>query len=147
MFAMRASASRVDDAVMTSTYMSQDQILDIGHRWADAELHAEVASLDSLLDDDFTCVGPLGFVLNKEQYLAGRRSGDLKQESFSWQDVRVRVYGDAAVAVGLQTQKSTYQGHDASGQFRVTQVFTRKADRWVLTSLHLSPIAQPPVRV
>jgi hypothetical protein len=44
---------------MTNTYMSQDQILDLGRRWADAELRAEVAALDSLLDDDFTCVGPL----------------------------------------------------------------------------------------
>jgi hypothetical protein len=71
----------------------------------------------------------VGFVLNKDQYLAGRRSGDLKQEAFAWHDVHVRVYGDAAIAVGSQIQKTMYQGHDASGQFRVTQVFTRKGDR------------------
>src|SRR5262249_7665304 len=139
-----ASGCRPEHADMTNTYMSQDQILDLGRRWADAELRADVATLDSLLDEDFTCVGPLGFVLNKDQYLAGRRSGDLKQESFTWQDVHVRVYGDAAIAIGSQVQKATYQGHDASGQFRVTQVFTRKGDSWVLASLHLSPISQPP---
>jgi ketosteroid isomerase-like protein len=129
---------------MTDTYMSQDQILDLGRRWADAELRADVAALDSILDPDFACVGPLGFVLNKDQYLAGRRSGDLRQEAFSWQDVRVRVYGDAAIAIGAQVQKATFQGHDASGQFRATHVFTRKPDGWVLASLHLSPISQPP---
>ena len=141
---MPANVGRPDDGGMSNAYMSQDQIVDLGQRWADAELRADVETLDSLLDADFVCVGPLGFVLNKEQYLAGRRSGDLKQEDFNWQDVRVRVYGDAAIALGSQVQKTTYQGHDASGQFRATQVYVRKGTGWVLASLHLSPISQPP---
>jgi ketosteroid isomerase-like protein len=127
-----------------TTYMSQDQIVDLGQRWAEAELGGDAEILESLLDADFVCVGPLGFILNKEQYVAGRRSGDLKQEAFSWQDVRVRVYGDAAIAVGSQVQKATFQGHDASGQFRATQVYVRKGHSWALASLHLSPISQPP---
>ncbi len=128
----------------TTTYTSPDQILDLGQRWANAELRADTRTLDELLDADFACVGPLGFILNKEQYLASRRSGDLKHEAFAWQDVHVRVYGDAAVAIGSQTQKTNYQRHDASGQFRATQVFARKADGWVMVSLHLSPIGQRP---
>ena len=51
---------------------------------------------------------------------------------------------NATVAVGSQIQKTTYQGHDASGQFRGTQVFVRKGDGWAMVSLHLSPIGQPP---
>jgi len=46
--------------------------------------------------------------------------------------------------VGSQTQRSTYQGHDASGRFRVTQVAFRQGDRWTIVGLHYSPIAQPP---
>jgi ketosteroid isomerase-like protein len=129
---------------MSHTSMPQDQIAELGRRWAKAELESDAELLDSLLDADFVCVGPLGFVLNKEQYLAGRRSGDLKHEAFEWNDVHVRAYGDTALAVGAQVQKTTFQGHDASGQFRVTQVFIRKGDGWQMVSLHLSPIAQPP---
>jgi ketosteroid isomerase-like protein len=129
---------------MSHVYMPQDQVLDLGRKWAEAELRSDAETLASLFDADFVCVGPLGFVLNKDQYLAGRRSGDLKQEAFAWEDVRVRVYGDAAVAVGSQVQKTTYQGHDASGQFRGTQVFVRRGDGWAMVSLHLSPIGQPP---
>jgi ketosteroid isomerase-like protein len=129
---------------MSHAYQSQDQILDLGRRWAAAELHGDAQALEALLDADFVCVGPLGFVLDKQQYLAGRRSGDLKQTEFAWQDVRVRVYGDAAVAVGSQVQQTTLQGNDASGQFRATQVLVRKGDGWVMASLHLSPIARPP---
>src|SRR5579859_175295 len=120
---------------MSQMYMSRDQILELGRQWAEAELRSEVQALDALLNPDFICVGPLGFVLNKDQYLVGRRSGDLKHEAFAWQDVQVRVYGDAAVAVGSQVQKTTYQGHDASGQFRATQVFARKPEGWLMASL------------
>lgn len=124
--------------------MTHDQILELGQRWADAERRSDADALDTLLADDFVLVGPLGFVRDKAQYLGSRRSGDLKHESLTWDDVRVRVYGETAVAVGSQTQKSTYQGRDASGRFRVTQIAARLGGRWAVVGLHYSPIAQPP---
>ena len=46
---------------MTQPYVSsQDQILDLGRKWADAELDADTTALDELLDVDFVCVGLLG---------------------------------------------------------------------------------------
>jgi len=121
-----------------------DQVLDLGQRWAAAERAGNADALDPLLADDFLLVGPLGFMLDKAQYLASRRSGDLRHTSLMWEDVRVRAYGDTAVAVGAQSQQSTFQGRDASGRFRVTQVVVRRNDHWSIVGLHYSPIAQPP---
>ena len=121
-----------------------DQVLELGQRWAAAERAADADALEPLLANDFLLVGPLGFMLDKTQYLGSRRSGDLRHESLAWADVRVRVYGDAAVAVGTQTQQTTYQGRDASGRFRVTQIAVRQGDLWTVVGLHYSPIAQPP---
>jgi len=122
----------------------QAQVLDLGERWADAESRGDADALEELLADDFLLVGPLGFMLDKQQYLGSRRSGDLKHESFAWDDVRIRMYGDTAIAIGSQTQRSTYQGRDASGRFRVTLIAARLDERWKLVGLHLGPIAQPP---
>jgi len=97
-----------------------------------------------LLAPDFLLVGPLGFMLDKTQYLSSRRSADLRHESLVWEDVGVRAYDNATVAVGSLTQRSTFQGRDASGRFRVTQIAIRRGDRWILAGLHYSPIAQPP---
>jgi ketosteroid isomerase-like protein len=130
---------------MTNRYAAvTDQILELGRHWANAERAGDADALEPLLADDFLLVGPLGFMLDKTQYLGSRRSGDLTHESLAWDDVRVRAYGDAAVAVGAQTQRTTYQGRDASGRFRVTQLAIRRGDRWILVGLHYSPIAQPP---
>jgi len=123
---------------------AEQQVRELGERWAEAERRGDAQALGVLLTDDFVLVGPLGFVLDKQQYLGSRLSGDLRHESFAWEDVRVRLYGQAAVAVGTQAQRSTCQGRDASGRFRVTQVAVEQGGRWLLAGVHLSPIAQPP---
>jgi ketosteroid isomerase-like protein len=121
-----------------------EQVLELGRHWANAERAGDADALEQLLADDFLLVGPRGFMLDKTQYLGSRRSGDLRHESLIWEDVSVRAYGDAAVAVGTQTQRSMYQGRDASGRFRVTLVAVHYGDRWTVVGLHYSPIAQPP---
>src|SRR5437879_12809051 len=99
-------------------HMSIDQL---APRWIDAERRGDAAALEPLLANDFVLVGPLGFVLDKQQYLGSRRSGDLQHSSLTWDDIRVRDYGQLAIAVGTQPQPSTHQGRDASGPFRVSQ--------------------------
>jgi ketosteroid isomerase-like protein len=122
----------------------EEQVRELGERWAEAERRGDAQALGILLADDFVLVGPLGFTLDRQQYLGSRLSGDLRHESFAWENVRIRLYGQAAVAVGTQTQRSTYQDRDASGRFRVTQVAVEQGGRWLLAVVHLSPIAQPP---
>jgi mannose-6-phosphate isomerase-like protein (cupin superfamily) len=123
---------------------AEAEVRRLGQRWADAELRGDADDLEPLLADDFVLVGPLGFVLDRQQYLGSRRSGDLRHTSFVWEDVHVHVHDRAAVAVGTQTQQTTYQGRDASGRFRVTQFGVERGGRWLLAAMQLSPIAHPP---
>lgn len=114
--------------------------------WADAELRGDHHLLAGLLADDFAGVGPLGFVLTKQQWLDRYRSGGLVNEAFAWGEASYRVYGDAAIAVGKQTQTASVHGRDASGEFRVTHVFVRSGSAWRLASAHLSLVAAPAAR-
>ena len=120
---------------------TEEEIEELGQTWAAAELRGDADALGGMLADDFVGIGPLGFMLTKEQWLARFQSGALRYDAFAWDEVRVRVYGDAAIATGRQSQAGTYQGHDVRGQFRATQVFVRQDGRWRLAGLHLSPIA------
>jgi ketosteroid isomerase-like protein len=125
--------------------MTHEQILALGRRWADAERRGDVAALDALLADDFVAVGPRGFVLHRQQWLDRYRPGNLTNEAFSWQDIAVRDYGEVAIAVGVQAQQASFQGHDASGRYRLTQIVVRQAQRWLIAGLHLSgPIPDAP---
>ncbi|TMC94638.1 MAG: nuclear transport factor 2 family protein [Chloroflexi bacterium] len=114
------------------------------HVRATAELHGDTAFLERTLTDDFVGIGPLGFMLTKQEWLARHQSGDLKYASFSLDEVKVRVYNDAAILIGRQVQNGTYRGNSIQGQFRITLVFVQQQGQWRLAGLHLSPIGQPP---
>jgi hypothetical protein len=123
-----------------------DELNTFGQTWAEAELRGDAAMLDNLLADDFSGVGPLGFLLNKEQWLARFATGDLTYETFIWDQTSPRLYGDTAVVVGRQTQSGSHQGHSIQAQFRVTQTLVKQDGTWRLAAIQLSPITPPPGR-
>lgn len=116
--------------------------------WATAELHGDAASLGEVLADDFVGVGPRGFMLTKEQWLSRHEAGNLRYESFGLDEIQVRPYGDAAVAVCRQTAEGVYEDengrYDINEQFRATLVFVKLRENWLLAGLQLSPILGRP---
>jgi ketosteroid isomerase-like protein len=120
-----------------------DQILDLGQRWAAAERDADAATLARIVTDDFRLVGPFGFVLDKQQWLDRYITGDFSTTSISWHDVDVRLYGDAAVTIGTQTQEAAYKGAPSNGDFRVSHVFVREGGEWSIAGMQLSLTAPP----
>jgi ketosteroid isomerase-like protein len=120
----------------------------LGEDWAAAELRGDTVTLGRILADDFVAVGPRGFMLSKEQWLSRHDSGNLTYKAFEWDEVMVRVHGDAAVIIGRETASAVYEvgevRHEIQDQFRATLVFVEEQGRWLLLGLHLSPIAGPP---
>ncbi|MFL5657119.1 MAG: nuclear transport factor 2 family protein [Ktedonobacteraceae bacterium] len=123
---------------------AEQEVLHLTDAWAAAELSGDAAFLESVLVDDFIGIGPLGFMLTKQEWLARHQSGDLKYEAFNMDEIKVRVYNDAAVLTGRQVQKGAYRGNSIQAQFRTTLVFVQQQGQWKLASLHLSTIGQPP---
>ena len=123
---------------------TETEIRELGRRWAEAEQRADVEALDALATEDFTLVGPLGFVLNRQQWLDRYRSGALVTQELAWEDVEVRDHGDSAIAIGVHRQRAEHQGNPADGQFRATHILVRRNGRWLLAGMQLSPIGGPP---
>ena len=123
---------------------TDEEIRELGRRWAAAEERGDTGVLDELTVDGFRLVGPLGFVLDKRQWLERYRSGDLLTEKLAWADAEVRDLGQTAIAIGVHDQVASHQGHPANGRFRATHVLVRDGDRWRLAGMHLSPIGGPP---
>jgi ketosteroid isomerase-like protein len=121
------------------------EILALGRRWAEAEQRADSAVLGELAVDEFRLIGPLGFILDKTQWLERYQTGALVTKSLSWDEVEVRDFGDTAIAIGRHTQQADYRGRSADGRFRVTHVFVRSADSaWRIANIQLSQLAGPP---
>jgi ketosteroid isomerase-like protein len=113
--------------------------------WTAAERRNDAAALAGLLENGYLGVGPRGFVLTKEDWLQRYKSGDLHNDTFNFDEAKVRFYGDTAIVIGRQTQKTKYQGQEVpGGEFRTTLVLVKSQNRWQLASLQLSPILGRP---
>jgi ketosteroid isomerase-like protein len=124
---------------------AQDGVLDLVRRWAAAEEQNDAGALDGLLAGDFAGVGPFGFVLTRDQWLA-RFTNGLVNRSFTVTDLQVRDYGSAAVGIGMLAQETSWQGNDNSGRFRVTLVAAQAGEGWQLAHVHIGPLQAPPGR-
>jgi ketosteroid isomerase-like protein len=121
-----------------------DALRELETTWVQAEMRADTGTLEAISTPDFTLVGPLGFVLNKQQWLERYRSGDLLTHSLSFEDPATRLYGDAAVTIARHVQRASYKGQPADGEFRTTHVAVHGEGGWLLAGIQLSPIGGPP---
>lgn len=119
------------------------EISELGKRWVAAELAGDTAAMDFLAHRDFLLVGPLGFILDKAQWLERYSSGALVTSALDWRDTTVRVFGDCAIVIGVHDQEAAYRGQPNNGQFRATHILTRGDGGWQFVGMHLSPIAAP----
>jgi ketosteroid isomerase-like protein len=122
---------------------AQNGVLDLVQRWGAAEERNDAGALDKLLADGFAGVGPFGFILTRDQWLA-RFANGLVNRSFAVTDLQVRDFGTAAVGIGVLAQETSWQGTDNSGRFRVTLVAVQEGEGWRLAHVHIGPLQVPP---
>jgi hypothetical protein len=121
-----------------------EELADLDRTLIRAELDGDTATLEALATDDFTLVGPVGFVLDKHQWLDRYRGGGLQTTALAFEDAVTHVYGDAAIRVGRHVQRAEFQGRPVDGEFRATHIAVRQGGSWRLAGVHLSPIGGPP---
>jgi len=105
-----------------------------------AQIHADAAALGRIYADDFIGVGPSGTVRTKPQVIADFTSGNLRFQSITTDDVRVRVYGNAAVETGRSTMNGQDKGKEVPHDTRFTRVWVKLQGRWRLVANHYSSI-------
>jgi ketosteroid isomerase-like protein len=107
-----------------------------------AQVHADAAELDRIYADDFIGIGPSGTVRTKKEVLADFGSGSLKFQSIVTDEVRIRVYGNAAVETGLSTMKGQDADKVVPEENRFTRVWIKQGGRWRLVANHYSNLVK-----
>ena len=108
-----------------------------------AQVNADAVALDRIYADDFIGIGPSGTLRTKKDVLSDFTSGSLKFQSITTDDVRIRVYGNAAVETGLSTMKGQDAGKVVPEENRFTRVWIKQGGRWRLVSNHYSNLVKP----
>lgn len=114
-------------------------VIDFLNAWTKAELAADQAKIADLLTDDFTCIGPLGFTLSKQDWI--NRHGSLRYEHLDLKDISTKQYGDTVVAIATQTQRATFNGGPIPTTTRASIVVVNTAGEWKIANIHFSFVA------
>ena len=118
---------------------SVEQVIrQLDHERIQAQIHADRVALDRIYADDFIGIGPSGRVRTKPQVLADFTSHDLKFQSITTDDVRIRVYGNTVVETGRSTMVGQDKGKVVPRDNRFTRVWVRRQGRWRIVANHYS---------
>jgi ketosteroid isomerase-like protein len=118
---------------------AERQILALNREWADAMVRGDTPALERLFDDDMIVTSGTGNTRGKAGELEDTKTTpDLKTYFFNTEDVRVRVYGDAAVVTGHAKWRINYKGRDADNERRYMSVYARRGGRWRMVALQMT---------
>jgi ketosteroid isomerase-like protein len=98
--------------------------------WSEAGLKKDFKTLDRIMADDWVSVDSLGQATTKAQTLAAMRSNQASQQSIALGEMKVRVFGTAAIVTGTDVEKGSYKGQDSSGKYSWMDVFVKRSGRW-----------------
>ncbi|MDQ6904432.1 MAG: nuclear transport factor 2 family protein [Bacteroidota bacterium] len=91
---------------------------------------SNTAELNRIYASDFTFVNVDGVLTTKAQRIAALKTGKIKYKSLSLQNVKIRIYGDAAVANFSGEAKFASGNENLDGQFMTTSTFVKTNGRW-----------------
>ncbi len=123
---------------------SVEQVIrQLDHERIQAQIDANAVALNRIYADDFIGIGPSGTVRTKPQVILDFTSGELKFQSITTDDVRVRVYGNTAVETGRSTMIGQDKGKAVPRDNRFTRVWIKHGGRWRLVANHYSLLITP----
>ena len=127
-FAIRALAQEKSDA---------ESVRALESKWVDAYKNRQIATLSSLLAEDFVITvedgstyGKVGFV----SYNAGALQVDLAEMS----DLNIRMHGNIAIVTGAYHERGESHGKPYDYRDRLTDVWMKNSTGWQLIASHYS---------
>lgn len=125
-----------------SSNKAVQQITELNGRWAEAINKGDAAVLDKLLADDIVVTAGNGMIRDKAGEIkdaAGAPDPDFKWiRPFTTEDVRVRVYDDAAVVTGLAKWAFSYKGNEFNNVRRYTHLYVKMKNDWKIVAQQTS---------
>jgi ketosteroid isomerase-like protein len=116
----------------------ETKLLVMEHLWNEAQVNRDARALDGLIGTNFVNTEYDGEVSDKSKFLADIKDPLFNLSALTIQDLKVSMYADSAVVVGIYRTRGSYQGkpYEHIGRFTDTWVFTE--GRWQCVASHTS---------
>ena len=108
-----------------------DAVREAALGWTQGAVKQDAAALQRFMADDLQYAHSGGQLQNKEQYITAVTRGPARYESFTFSDLKVRLYGRTAVLTAYVDVKMT--GRD-SFRVRTLQVYVENNGQWQMAA-------------
>jgi ketosteroid isomerase-like protein len=110
---------------------TEKQVATLAKQYREAMVKGDTQSMDSMQADDWIGINPSGDVADKAQNSKNFKDGTIDFASIDDpSEVKVRVYGDAAVVTSRYHVKVKYKGEKLDHHVRVTEVYAKQGGKW-----------------
>ena len=127
-----SASSAADDT--GSAQEAEKQVLQIEHDWAKALADRDVAWFEKTLVDDWVMILPDGQICDKQKFIEPLRTRTSSIFSCKLLELRVRLYGQTAVAIGRGSLTWKSDGKEFGHEELWTDVYVNKDGRWQCVS-------------
>ncbi len=120
------------------------QVEALEEQWRQAQLSGDVATMDSLLSDDYIGISMTGQVNTKMQQLDRMRSHKLALSKLDLGEMQVKLVGAIAIVTSRAEVEGTNEGIPVKGTYRYTRVYQRlPSGNWKITSFEATRVPGP----
>jgi len=110
---------------------AEKYIVSSEQQWAEASLKRDTRTVERIVADDFVGVDPNGSYFRKADELASVSKNEGDYVAAKGNEVKVRFYGDAAVAQGSE---SWQKRNGERGRYVWTDTWIRRGGRWQIVA-------------
>jgi hypothetical protein len=103
----------------------------------------DTAEMGRHLSDTLEYTNQFGMLFSKAQWLENVRTGTLTIRYLKHDVVRIDVYGDSAVLIGISHATFVLNGKTSNTPRRFTRFFAKQNGEWLLVGQHFSAIEKP----
>jgi ketosteroid isomerase-like protein len=121
----------------------EDEIKNLEKERAAAVVKADTDTLEKFTADDYILINFNGQMMDKQQTMEAIKTGQIKIASNELSDLKVRVYGNAAIVTGNSTVKGTVSGTEVNGPVMFTRVYVKKNGHWQAVAFQQTRVNQP----
>ncbi len=114
------------------------KLLTFENKWNAAYKHGDIATMDSLLSEDFIITVEDGSTFSKSGYIAENGRPTLHVEISEMSGLKVRMHGNTAVVTGAYHEKGISNGKPYENHDRFTDVWMNINDKWQVIASHYS---------
>ena len=116
----------------------QAKLLVMEHLWNEAQVNRDARALDFMIGTSFVNTEYDGEVSDKAKFLSDIRDPQFNLSTLTIQDLKLSMYADSAVVIGIYRTRGSYQGKPYEHVGRFTDTWVYAEGRWQCVASHTS---------